>query len=230
MAPSESDIRSLITNTSYTASSISPLEEYLKLCCEGNIVYIFDAIRTLVKLYQLFPMNDVEATKNIRNVNIGYACMLALLEYPNSTDLLALSYLIPQTVTLKEPCSSIFKCSEHLKSCHFSEFWKVYTSSLVTCSDPIIQQLATKSIGLMQQSILTVLALSYKIAPTPVVMAACNVPSNLEAITKSSTVVDSITSDSVVFKATPDNTKRQRVYQEGVSFTTISSLLQKMAQ
>jgi hypothetical protein len=45
-----------------------------------------------------------------------------------------------------------------------------------------------------------------------------------------SPVVASVTADAVAFVATPDNTKRERIYQEGVSFQTVSELLHKMAQ
>jgi hypothetical protein len=44
----------------------------------------------------------------------------------------------------------------------------------------------------------------------------------------SSPVVESVTETTVVFLPTVDNTKRQRVYQEGVSFSTVSALIQKM--
>jgi hypothetical protein len=49
------------------------------------------------------------------------------------------------------------------------------------------------------------------------------------AALKSPAIV-SASDSSVVFVGTPDNTKRQRVYQEGVSFNAVSSLLNKMAQ
>jgi hypothetical protein len=141
-----------------------------------------------------------------------------------------LLYMIPQTLTLKEPCSHIFKCADQLKACNFAEFWKIYNNSVITISDPVIQTLATQSVSRLQASIMGVLALSYKKAPVDVVKTACNIDSVEVAVVSNSDFVESVTADSVFFKASADNTKRQRVYQEGVSFATISSLLSKIAQ
>ena len=48
------EIQTLL-GTSYSPNSIPKLEEYVVACCEGKVEYIFAAVRTLVKLYQLFP-------------------------------------------------------------------------------------------------------------------------------------------------------------------------------
>jgi hypothetical protein len=247
MTISESDIRSLVSNTSYSPLSIPKLEEYLLACCKGEVNYIFDAIRTLIKLYQLFPVPsspsdnnssisnpNAVAAKAIRYTNIGYACLLAMCEYPNTTDLLALSYMIPQIITLKEPCCTVYKCADQLKSCHFDEFWKLYQNSLLNSTDPIARNVANRLIRRMQESILVVLALSYKVAPLRIVQKAigADVVEYHDVIHKPSkdSVVESVQDQNVIFKASLDNTKRQRVYQEGVSFGTVSTLLQKIAQ
>jgi len=227
MHPSESDVRSILT-ASYSPSSVPKLEEYLMAACRGDAPYIFDAVRTLVKLYQLFPSTSSPK-------NIGYACLLTLLQgYCNdssSTDLLALSYLIPVSsgVAKEEPCFTIFKCSEHLIACHFAEFWKVY-ASLQNSSDTVVQEMAAKFIPNIQAAILAVLALSYKEAPAAIVLTALNVDKVTAVNSLKSPVVASISQDTVVFVATADNTKRQRVYQEGVGFSAVSSLLNKIAQ
>lgn len=250
MSISESDIKSLVSNTSYSPLSIPKLEEYLLACCKGEVVYIFDAIRTLIKLYQLFPVpvttpgnddpsaagsNNASAAKAIRYTNVGYACLLAMYEYPNSTDLLALSYMIPQMITLKEPCCTVYKCAEQLKSCHFDEFWKLYHNSLLNSTDPIVRNVANRSIRRIQESILMVLALSYKVAPLHTVQKACGIDVMMDCHDviyqpKSDSVIESASDQTVIFKPSNDNTKRQRVYQEGVSFGTISTLLNKIAQ
>jgi hypothetical protein len=265
----EVEIRKVI-ESSYNPTTIPQLEEYVIACCEGKVVYIYDAIRTLIKLYQLFPItntsvagqggsasNDntdnnttdgstssantlVTTLKSKRHVFIGYSCFLALLEYPNSSDLLSLTYMIPQTITLKESCPYVFKCNDSLRLCNFNDFWKHY-ESLKSSSDSIVSQIANNSIIKLQCSIMYVLSLSYKRAPISIVTSACNT-TKLEPIATASKklsessssvyldVIDNITTEFVVFKPTTDNTKRQRVYQEGVSFASISSLLHKMGQ
>ena len=256
MVLTEKEIINLVSTTSYTPSSIPLLEEYVKSCCTGEMNYIFDAVRTLIKLYQLFPLSTTSgstadsveaaaaasssstktAAKSIRTHYIAYCCFLAMIQYPNTTDLLAFTYMIPQTTTLKEPCSFVFKCAEHLKSCHYTDFWKCYETHLLqNQNDSVLKQMATSNVSIIQQGILHALSLSYKRAPLQVVKDACNIPSTskLDSTTpfiKSSTVVESVTSESAVFKPTVDNTKRQRVYQEGVSYNSISALLGKMGQ
>lgn len=251
MTVSESDIRSLVSNTSYSPLSISKLEEYLLACCNGEVIYMFDAIRTLVKLYQLFPIptspndegvaasgNAATTAKTIRYTNIGYACLLALYEYPNSTDLLALSYMIPQMITsLKEPCCNVYKCIDQLKLCQYNEFWKIYNNTLLNSMDPIVKKVSTRNIHRIQESIIYVIALTYKSASLTMVKKACGIDVigasyNHDIINKPSkdSVIESVNQEVVTFKSSSDNTKRQRVYQEGVSFNTISTLLQKITQ
>jgi hypothetical protein len=227
MQLSDYDVQAIL-KASYSPSSVPKLEEYLMAACIEDAPYIFDAVRTLVKLYQLFP-----STSSAKNV--GYACLLTLLQgycqNSSSTDLLALSYLIPVStgVAKEEPCLTIFKCSEHLTACHFAEFWKDL-ASLQCSSDTVVQQMATKFIPGIQAAILGVLALSYKEATAATVLTAVNVDNVTDISSLKSPVVASVSQDTIVFVATADNTKRQRVYQEGVSFSAVSSLLNKIAQ
>jgi hypothetical protein len=223
MAPTESEIRTLLASQSYSASSLPQLEAYLAAQTSGDAPYVFDAVRTLVKLYQFFPEKSNEK-------NVGHCCMLALLNYP-ATDLLALSYLIPSATTLKlePPFATIQKCSEQLDSCEFIEFWKTF-ALLQKSDDAAIKGMAAKAEGKLQSSILSTLALSYKEAPASVVLTALNI-TKIDAITAlKNPTVESIKSDTVVFVASQDNTKRKRVYQEGVNFTAISALMAKMGQ
>lgn len=154
--------------------------------------------------------------------------MLALLNYP-ATDLLALTYLIPLATFKTKPCKQILTCSEQLDSCEFIEFWKTF-ALLQNSDDVAIKNMAAKQTGKLQGSILSTLALSYKEAPVAVVLKALNVTS-IDAVTAlKNPTVESTTSNTVVFVASQDNTKRKRVYQEGVNFTAISSLMAKMGQ
>jgi translation initiation factor 3 subunit K len=221
--PSESEMRSLLASQTYSASSLPVYEAYLAAQVSGNAPYIFDAVRTLVKLYQLFPEKKNE-------VNIGHCCMLALSNYPE-TDLLALSYMIPTSTFTTEPMATIQKCSEQLDACNFIEFWKTF-AVMQQSSDAAIKGMAnSKSMeGKLQGAILSTLALSYKEAPASVVLTALNVTSVNAVTALKNPTVESITADTVVFLASQDNTKRKRVYQEGVNFTAISSLMAKMGQ
>jgi hypothetical protein len=223
MAPSESEIRSLLASQSYSAASLPQLEAYLAAQTSGSVTapYVFDAVRTLVKLYQLYPVNSNEK-------NISHACMLSLIEYP-ATDLLAISYLIPLVTLQNEPIATIIKCSEQLDSCEFVEFWKTF-ALLLASDDAEIKSMAVRAQGSLQGAIVSALALSYKEAPTSVVLAALNVTS-IDAISAlKHATVEKVTKDTVTFSASSDNTKRKRVYQEGVNFTAISSLMAKMGQ
>lgn len=71
------------------------------------------------------------------------------------------------------------------------------------------------------EAIAGVLALSYKSAPLSFVKAALNDASNLAQY------VEKVDGDTVYFAATADNTKRDRVFQEGVTFGEISALIHK---
>ena len=204
MAPSESEIRTLLSSSSYSPSSIAPLEQYLAAQVSGQAPYLADAVRTLVKLYQLFPAHKNETA-------IQQCCMLALAEYP-STDLLALSYMVPNI--------QVQKCADHLNACQFPAFWQAYQEQ------PDLQAIAPAM--KFQQAIAQVLSFTYQQAPRSVVLEALNTTDT--ALLSSLAAVQKVESDVVYFVPTAENTKRERVYQEGVSFDTVSVLLHKIAQ
>lgn len=206
MAPSESEIRTLLSTQSYSPSSVTPLEDFLTAQAAGEVPYLFDAVRTLIKLYQLFP-----ETKNEQH--IAAACTLALVESYPQTDLLALSYM-----TTVPP--EIAECAQQLNDCHFAAFWKSF-------SELPKQDAARRRRRRLQQAIASVLALTYQRAPLAMVQAALDDNStNVEDLE----AIERVDGDIVVFVATRDNSKRERVYQEGVSFDTVTSLLAKIAQ
>jgi hypothetical protein len=221
MAPTETDIRTLLASQSYSSSSLPQLEAYLAAQASGAAPYLADAVRTTVKLYQLFP-------EKANQSNTAHACMLAMLEYPH-TDLLALSYMIPMDTLETEPLQTIVKCSDQLDACQFAEFWKTL-AAIASSSDPVLAQMATRAVPKLQKSILSILALSYKQAPAAVVRAALNAQNVAHVASLQHEAVESVTPELVTFGASPDNTKRKRVYQEGVNFTAISSLMAKMGQ
>jgi hypothetical protein len=102
-----------------------------------------------------------------------------------------------------------------LDSCQFSEFWTVFKS--LESNDTLLPLAKSGTNGLCQ-SIAGVLQLSYRTAPLSVVQSALNTQ-NVDKY------VESVNGDLVSFAATADNTKRGRVFQEGVTFSEISNLM-----
>lgn len=70
------------------------------------------------------------------------------------------------------------------------------------------------------KAIAGVLALSYRTAPLAFVQAALDE----KDVSK---YVEKVDGDTACFPSTADNTKRDRVFQEGVTFNEISNLVQK---
>lgn len=221
---SEVDVRALLKG-SYNPGMIAGLEDYVTAACEGQAPYVFDAVRTLVKLYQIFRSQSNTA-------NLGRCCCFTFLHGQDDTQLLALQYLIPSTI-LKEPESlvaMVLECSAAATACQFADLWKSYEGLQNYSADPAIAHLAKTSIPTLQQTVLRNLALTYHTAPTDLVLKAVNASSVSELEQISSLVVASVTADEVIFVSTPDNTKRQRVFVEGATFNTVSALLAKNMQ
>jgi hypothetical protein len=135
---------------------------------------------------------------------------------------MALTYMVPN------PPSAIVQCGDLLDACQFQDFWKLCDATLSSDSDlaPIV---AASKVSL-QRAILNVLALAYQSAPVSVVLACCNAPSLQDATAaggflQSHPAVDGVTEDAVTFKPTSDNTRRQRVFQEGISYPALARQL-----
>jgi translation initiation factor 3 subunit K len=212
---SKEDIQKLLKDSPYSASNQAPLEAYVDAEAKGDAPYFMDANRSLLKLYQFFPQSANESK---------YALVLlqSLLQFP-STDLLALSYLVPDRTQHMEPCATILKCGNLLDSCQFEEFW---TTLGGIEGDDQCKSLVSGSTGQLQTAIAEVLALSYRTAALSMVLSALNVKSG-DVLVKLA-CVESVTGDVVTFVATADNTKRNRVFQEGVNFGAISSMMGKV--
>ena len=221
---SEADVRVLLSG-SYNLDMIAGLEDYVQAACEGQAPYVFDAVRTLVKLYQIFRPRASTA-------NLGRCCCLAFVHGPDGdTQLLALQYMIPSIVLQEqEPIVTVLQCSATMTACQFTQFWKAYDGLLQYSADPILAGLARQSIAGRQQAILRMLALSYQTAPTALVLQAIQAASASTLKQLSSTVVASVTDETVTWVSTPDNTKRQRVFVEGATFATVSALMGKLQQ
>mmetsp|Transcript_28445 Transcript_28445/g.43642 ORF Transcript_28445/g.43642 Transcript_28445/m.43642 type:complete len:220 (-) Transcript_28445:211-870(-) len=208
--PTPAEVTKLLATQAYSPDIVSPLADYARAQAEGKVPYNFDANRTLVKLYTFFPHLEDENT-------IAIVLLLSLVQFP-STDTLALSYIVPDRVQTREPCATIMSCAELLDSCQFEEFWNLYHAK-VKGDDAILQTLAQASVEQIQTQILNVMAQSYKVAPLVAV------ETSLGTKRIQGDCVDKVEGDQVYFKATADNTKRNRVFQEGVNFHAISNMM-----
>ena len=112
-----------------------------------------------------------------------------------------------------------FRCFEMLDACNFKDFWVLFKDLRGGNAD---LKTLVHADDQLRQGIVDVLALSYRAAPLNVVQVALNVDTvDVAAYAK----VESVSATQVLFVATPDNTKRSRVFQEGLKFSAISSFV-----
>jgi hypothetical protein len=220
------DINTLL-NSRPGPLAIPQLQAHVSAQAKGETPYVFDAVRLLIKHYQLFP-DSAEDTTNRREFT-AVACLLALREYSNMTDFLALVYMIPPNVMAAEPCASLQALADALDACQYDAFWKQLTH-LQSCEHVAIATLAKQSVSAFQTGILSVLALTYKQALSSVVLKALHMDSVAGITILQHSAIESLSDDLVTFKSTTDNTKRERVFQESVGFGAITSLMSKLAQ
>lgn len=217
--PTRESVEALLSKSPYSATNQATLEAYVDGQAKGECPYYMDANRSLLRIYQFSP-ESANPTK------ISLILLLALLEFP-STDVLALSYMVPERLQKTDTCATILKCASLLETFQFSEFWDAIGS--IPGGDKQIKSLVSSSTEKFQRAILEVLALTYKTASLSKVSAALNVKSG-DAISKlSNTSVEAVSGDKVVFVAASENTKRNRVFQEGVNFGAIASMMAKVS-
>jgi len=234
--PSPSEISNLLKTQTYNPQILPQLEAYLYSQIEpstGNKLpnpYNFHANRTLVKLYQFFPnMAKVE--------NLILVELLALV-YGNesqeaSVDFGALGCLISESFKKEEPFPALIRCAELLDSCQFAEFWSTYTATIVeTTNLPKVSQLAKSNHSqiFLRRSILTNLSLTFQSTSLSNVLAQLNFTTGaeLQKFVDGNTngLVKNIAGDVVYFIEKPQNTKREKIYQEGgVDYATIRNLM-----
>lgn len=216
--PSREAMEKTLVKSPYSSSNQSALEAYLDGQAAGERPYYMEANKALLKIYQFSPqVSNPSKTALI--------LLLAMLEFP-STDLLALSYLVPERVQKSEPCTSILKSADLLEACQFSDFWESFEA--VEGYDEL-KPLVTAFTQKLQGSILEALALSYKNLSITKVLPAINVGSADDLLKLNHSCVESINGDLVEFVATSNNTKKNRVYQEGISFSAIASMMAKVS-
>jgi len=237
---SPSKISNLLETQTYDPNIVPQLESYLHSQIQsaaggGNKEpnpYNFQANRTLVKLYQFFP-------KMAKNENLILVELLALV-YGNdakeaSVDFGALGCLISETVKKEEPFPALIRCAELLDSCQFAAFWTAYKTTIIESSGYYarVSELARSNHAqtALRRSILNNLSLAYQSSSTTGVMAQLNLDTTdqLKSFITQHTdgIVEEIRGDKVVFVSKTQNTKREKVYQEGggVDYTTIRNLM-----
>jgi len=236
--PSPSEISNLLETQTYNPSIVPQLESYLHSQIQSGgggdkqpNPYNFHANRTLVKLYQFFPnMAKVE--------NLILVELLALV-YGNdsqeaSVDFGALGCLISEAVKKEEPFPALIRCAELLDSCQFADFWVAFNTTIIGSIDcyPRVSQLAKSSHAQtsLRRSILNNLSLAFQSTSLASVLAQLNLDTadELKKLVSQHTdgIVEEVRDDKVVFVSSVQNTKREKVYQEGgVDYATIRNLM-----
>lgn len=254
-SPTREEMQKVLDN-GYTPSAVPQLEAYLQLQMKQQAPYHGDAIRSLIKHYLLFPntcnLNHVAEALLLAAMEFpnhaDYIALSYMLPHPasvagssssssansNSKQALDLaSSATPVIATIKE-------CFAHLEACQFTKFWASYallekndSTTTTTTTTPAIAELARKSVGRMQQAVLHVLSFTYQQAPVTVVLSALNAPEDsIQAIrgllVRKDSVVDQVNETTVTFIPNVYNTKKQRVYQESLSFAAVTNLMNKI--
>lgn len=210
-------VESLMVKGSYKTSNQSTLEAYVDAQATGDGEYYFEANKALLKIYQFLP-ETADPNK------VALILLLAMLDFPSATtDWLALSYLIPERLQKTEPISTVLRCSKALDACTFIEFWDLF-GTLSSCGDKYIEACVGRSTEVLQKGILEALSLTYRSASLEKVLANLKMESSAAAKLKGIACVESVSADTVTFVTTADNTKRGRVFQEGVSYSAIANM------
>ncbi|KAG7355609.1 26S proteasome regulatory subunit [Nitzschia inconspicua] len=218
--PPREYVESLLSKGAYKVSNQPTLEAYVDAQASGDGEYYFEANKALLKIYN--------SQKSLANTDkMATVLLLALVESYPSTDLLALSYLLPERYAASEPCKSVLECSELLDSCRFVEFWAGL--SKIPTEDPSLKALVGRSTEKLQRGILQVLSFTYKSAKLDKVLTVLNLKDSAGLTQLKDPCLESVSGDTVVFKSTVDNTKRNRVFQEGLSYNAIANLMAKVS-
>lgn len=220
--PPREYVESLMAKGSYKTSNQSTFEAYIDAQATGEGEYYFEANKALLKIYQFLP-KQVDANK------VALVLLLAMLEFPSAgTDWLALSYLIPERLQKQEPISTVLRCNNLLDACDFVGFWKKF-ASLSDNGDKYIKALVDRATPVLQKGILEAMALTYRSASLDKVLANLNMEASSSATLSDISCVESVSGNTVAFVAGADNTKRSRVFQEGVSYGAIANMMSTLA-
>jgi translation initiation factor 3 subunit K len=226
MAPSATEIATLLKTERYSASIIPKLEGYLVSQVQQNstetpAAYDSDANRALIKLYQFFP-------DQAKNQYILLAESLALVygtaTKEGSLDFGSLGCLINESIKKDEPYPTLIRCADLIDACQFNEFWTIFHTIEANSTDYDLVAKLSKSIharNALQTSILNTLSLTYKSTKLSNVCEQIDIEAGSsesdDFFKGAASVVEKVDagSDVIIFCDNVGNTKRDKVSQEG---------------
>lgn len=226
--PSHTTILGLLEHSAYNPGIVPQLEAYVDAQLSAAAPYSFEANRTLLKLYQFFPHLADEGY-------IASTLFLSLIEFP-STDCTSICCLIPEKVQSREPCASLIRCADLLETCQFSQFWPIFHQLSGTHASLSSASSSPSTVRKLRRSILSLLSLVYKTAPLVVVLSALELTSSFalkDFLNEDGNehVADLVAEvkegECVDFRPRPENTRRTRVFKEGVNFDSVANVLAK---
>lgn len=215
------DIKKLLKTERFSAGLIPQLEAYLISQVDNSAAYDFEANRTLIKLYQFFPTNS-------NSDCITVAGLLAMI-YGELSEFGAINCLIPESQKSVEPFPLLIRAVESRDACTFATFWSVFDS--IVGGDSVNKLVKSeKARTALRKSILNTISLSYKNIGVAQALAHLDIKSEAELKSfvkdNAAAMVENISSDTVTFNSNAENTKRDKVNQDGgVDYSTIRGLM-----
>jgi translation initiation factor 3 subunit K len=227
--PSREHVESLLSKGSHyttAASTTATLGSYVTGQASYLTPYHFEANRALLKAYQFRPsLADVD--------QVALVLLLSLVQFSDrTTDFAALSYLVPDRVQKASPVRDVLRCHELLESCSFGEFWEALHGLSTSSAAVGVFAGDDRTVTALRRGVVRVLSWTYRTAPLSTVIGALQLPSSnvdLVPLLQNDPCVRSVDGGIVEFVPTPDNTKRGRVFQEGVSYTALANLMSKVS-
>ena len=221
-------IRTLLDTHSYSAALIPPLKEYLRHMGAGTAPYAFDAVRTLVKLYTLFPQSAADADADaVEDEDMGRACLLALTYGSAHSDMHALRLLIPTAVVVRDGrVARVLECAACFEAAQYTEFWSLFLS--------LPMELPPDATTTLQRAIAATIAGTMAQAPAPYVRAALHLSSSYTndklLLPLLQGIVEEEEDGIVTFVRTADNAPRPRAVPERLAYATVGAALRAVSQ
>lgn len=218
----------LLEHSAYNPGIVPQLEAYVNAQASNSQQYSFEANRTLLKLYQFFP--------HLADENyISLVLFLTIVEFP-STDCTALCCLIPEKNQSREPCATLIRCADLLETCQFSQFWLTLQQISTNTKHASLSAFASSptTVAKLRRSILTLLSLTYITTPLAVVLSALDLKSSFalkdflqeDGNEHVAALVKEVKEGECVdFMPRKENTRRNRVFKEGVGFDSIANII-----
>lgn len=141
-------LRTIVSESPYSSSTCSALEEYVTSVADNKCNYSFDLIMSLLRNYQI----------NISSINQDVAVtamILALMHLP-STDYLEASYILPKKISSLPSMKLIQTFADQLERGQYVTFWEEYSNNTDVFKN--VQQFSNK----IRSFILSSLANTYQ--------------------------------------------------------------------